>query len=72
MCVELSRKYSEHINNLVESVERVSYALFVHEPGHAGHLYIYIYIYIDRESLQKFALFHRCRRNNAPMSMQKS
>ena len=37
---ELSRKYSEHINNLVESVERVSYALFVHEPGHAGHLYI--------------------------------
>ena len=38
---ELSRKYSEHINNLVESIERVSYALFVHEPGHAGHLYIY-------------------------------
>ena len=37
---ELSRKYNEHINNLVESVERVSYALFVHEPGHAGHLYI--------------------------------
>ena len=36
---ELSRKYSAHINNLVESVERVSYALFVHEPGHAGHLY---------------------------------
>ena len=36
---ELSRRSSEHINNLVESVERVSYALFVHEPGHAGHLY---------------------------------
>ena len=52
MCVELSRKYSEHINNLVISVERVSYALFVHEPGHAGHLYLYMifvhimYIYI--------------------------
>ena len=46
---ELSRKYSEHINNPVISIERVSYALFVHEPGHAGHLYIfilYIYIYI--------------------------
>ena len=36
---ELSRKYSEHINNLVKSVERVNYALFVHEPGHAGHLF---------------------------------
>ena len=44
---ELSRKYNEHINNLVESVERVSYALFVHEPGHSGHLYIYIYIFLD-------------------------
>ena len=43
---ELSRKYSEHINNLVESVERVSYALFVHEPGHAGHLFLYFFLSI--------------------------
>ena len=39
MFVKLSRTYNEHNNNLVESVECVNYALFVHEPGHAGHLY---------------------------------